>query len=267
MPRSLNLEFCCAARTWSFVNTVDNAVKRQLQGKDQFAVATGQGLEWAGQNRRTLALGAGAILALIAVVVAVIAIVQHRTASATTAFGTAMQTYQTPLVTAGQPVPPGVKTFPGATERASAANARFLAVAQQYGGTEPGKLARYFAGLTYMEAGKNGPAEETLKRVASSWNGDVAALAKLALAQLYQQTGRDDQATSLYNELSNGHAATVPPGLAQIQLAEMYQAQGKSDQARKIYAQLKDKDKDAKGTPGPVGALAATKLNPEAAQQ
>lgn len=246
---------------------MDNAFRKQLGAQDQFGAAATHGLDWANQNRRRLYTYIGAALGIIGLIVIAIAIFQHRTASASAAFGAAMQTYQTPVATAGQPAPPGVKTFPSAAARASVANGQFLSVAQQYGSTEPGKLALYFAGLTYVEAGKNGPAEETLKKVADSWNGDVSALAKLSLAQLYQQTGRTAGATSLYEELSKGHAATVPPGMAQIQLAEMYQAEGKGDQARKIYAQLKDKDKDAKGTPGPVGSLAASKLNPGAEPQ
>ena len=53
--------------------------------------------------------------------------------------------------------------------------------------------------------------------------------------------------------------------MAQIKLAEMYEAEGKAEEAKKIYAQLKDKDKDDKGKPGPIGSLAAEKLNPQAA--
>ena len=54
-----------------------------------------------------------------------------------------------------------------------------MGVADKYGMTPDGKISRYFAGLTYMEAGQNGLAESTLKQVASGWNADLAALAKL----------------------------------------------------------------------------------------
>src|ERR1700731_4326350 len=106
-----------------------------------------------------------------------------------------------------------------------------------------------------MEEGQTGPAETTLKQVAGGWNGDLAALAKLSLAQLYRQTNRDSQAIDLYNELTAKPATTVPAGLAQLQLAELYEAQGKPELAKKIYAQLKDKD-----AKGPAGMLAAQKL-------
>ena len=64
--------------------------------------------------------------------------------------------------------------------------------------------ASYFAGLTYHgrrpEQVGGGDAEERCRIV----NGDVAALAKLALAQLYRQTGRDADAATLYQELAKG---------------------------------------------------------------
>jgi tetratricopeptide (TPR) repeat protein len=180
-----------------------------------------------------------------------------RSTQASVAFGAAMQAYQTPLAAPGQQIPPGVKTYPSVAERAKAANQLFMGVADKYGMTPDGKVARYFGGLTYMEQGQNGPAENTLKQVAGGWNGDLAALAKLSLAQLYRQTSRDSQAIELYNELTAKPTTTVPAGLAQLQLAELYESQGKPDLAKKIYAQLKDKD-----AKGPAGMLAAQKLNP-----
>jgi tetratricopeptide (TPR) repeat protein len=233
---------------------------RQALKHDQFVDTTAHGLEWASENRRSLVVTGSIILALILVIVGSYFIYQRRSEQASVAFGEAMQAYQTPLAQPGQAVPPGVKTFPSAADRAKAANALFLSVADKYGMTPDGKLSRYFAGLTYIEAGQNASAESTLKQVTGGWNNDLVALAKLSLAQLYRQTGRDAQAIDLYNELTAKPATTVPAGLAQLQLAELYENEGKPDAAKKIYAQLKDKD-----AKGPAGQLAAQKLNPAAA--
>lgn len=230
---------------------------RQALKHDQFVDTTTHGLEWASENRRSIIVTSSIVLAVIIAVVGVAFLYQHRAQQASIAFGEAMQAYQTPLAQPGQPVPPGVKTFPSVSDRAKAANALFTSVADKYSMTPDGKLSRYFAGLTFIEEGQNASAESTLKQVASGWNKDLAALAKLSLAQLYRQTGRDGQAIELYNELSAKPATTVPAGLAQLQLAELYESQGKPDQAKKIYAQLKDKD-----AKGPAGMLAAQKLNP-----
>jgi len=235
---------------------VDQQTKAALK-QDHFVETTAHGLSWASENRRSVITTVAILLAVIVLAAGGGVLYSHRSEQASTAFGAAMQAYQTPLAQPGQAVPPGVKTFPSVLERAKAANAQFLAVANQYGLTPDGKLSLYFAGLTYIEAGQNGPAEETLKKVAGGWNKDLSALAKLSLAQLYRQTGRDQQAIDLYNELDAKPTSTVPAGLAKLQLAELYESEGKPAEAKKIYAALKDKD--AKGT---IGMMAAQKLNP-----
>jgi tetratricopeptide (TPR) repeat protein len=243
---------------------VDNATKRDLKKQDKFHELTGEGIEWAEQHRNKTIAAAVALVVIVGGLVGGYTLYEHRTAAAETAYGAAMQTYQTPLVNAEQPVPPGMKTFPDAKARATAANAQFTQVASQYGMTKPGKIAAYFAGLTYAEEGQNGPAEDELKKAANSWDSGVAALGKLALAQLYQQTNRDPQAIDLYNELAKGTSVTVPPTEAQLQLAALYEGEGKTEEARKIYAVLKDKDKDSKGKPGEASQIASAKLNPQA---
>jgi tetratricopeptide (TPR) repeat protein len=235
---------------------VDQQTKAALK-QDKFVATTTHGLEWASEHRQ--AVIRNGVLVAVAVVVAVVAgvIYNSRSDAAAAAFGGAMQTYTTQLAPAGEPVPPGVKTFPSMAERAKAANAQFMDVANKYGMLPAGENALYFAGLTYEDAGQNQQAEDTLKKVAGGWNGNVAALAKFALAQLYRNTGRDPQAIDLYNELSAKPTTTIPYGVARLQLAALYQAEGKTDDAKKVYADLKDKD-----AKGPAGMIAAQKLNP-----
>ena len=235
---------------------MDQQTKAALK-HDQFIDSTQHGLQWASENRRSVIVTSAILLAVILILVVSAVVYTSRANQASVAFGEAMQAYQTPLANPGQPVPPGVKTYASVAERAKAANSLFEAVAQKYGMTPDGRNARYFAGLTFMEEGQNGPAENTLKQVGAGWNSDLAALAKLSLAQLYRQTGRDPQAVELYNELTSKPTSTVPAGLAQLQLADLYQVEGKPELARKIYAQLKDKDPK-----GPAGQIAAQKLNP-----
>ncbi len=228
---------------------MDNATKQQLKKPDQFISMTEHGIEWANQNRRTAVTAALVVLVVILAAVGAASWYTSRSNAAATAFGSAMQTYQTPVASAAQPVPPGMKSFPTAAARAAQANTEFQQVAKQYGLTPDGKLAKYFVGITYMEEGQNGPAEDALKPV----------------AQIYAQTNRVPQAIDLYNELAKGKADTVPAGLAQLQLAELYESQGKTEQARQIYAEIKDKDKNSKGKPGAAAEIATEKLNPKAA--
>jgi tetratricopeptide (TPR) repeat protein len=244
---------------------VDHQELRKLKQQDKFHEITGEGIQWAEANRQKTIIGAVAAVVVILLIVGGYSWYQSRSNAAATAFGVAMQTYQTPLQNAEQPVPPGMKSFPTEAARSAAANAQLVQVAKQYGMTKPGKLAEYFAGVTYAEQGQNGPAEEAFKEVSSSFDGGLSALGKMGLAQLYQQTNRDPQAIDLYKELIKNNAATVPASSAQLQLASLYEAEGKPEEARKIYAELKDKDKDSKGKPGTASQIASAKLSPQAA--
>jgi len=235
---------------------VDQQTKAALK-HDQFVDTTKHGLEWAQEHRHSVIVTGSVILAVILVLVGAGVFYNSRSQAASSAFGNAMQTYQAPLAEPGQPAPAGVKTFPTVADRAKAASALFMDVANKYGITTDGRNARYFAGLTYIEAGENASAETNLKQVAGYWNADLSSLAKLALAQLYRQTGRVPQAIDLYNQLSAKPTDAVPPGLAQLQLAELYEGQNQPELAKKIYAQLKDKDAKS-----PAALIAAQKLNP-----
>lgn len=238
---------------------MDQQTKAALK-KDKFVSTTTHGLEWASENRQSVIVNGGILLAVIVIAIVSAAVYNSRSEAASVAFGAAMQAYQTPLAQPGEAVPPGVTTYPSIAERAKAAGALFQAVANKYGMTPDGRNARYFAGLTYIEAGENQQAEVTLKKVAGGWDSDLGALAKFALAQLYRNTGRDPQAIDLYKKLIAKPAATVPAGLAQLQLADLYQLEGKADEAKTIYANLKDKDPK-----GAAGMAAAEKLNPTSA--
>jgi tetratricopeptide (TPR) repeat protein len=238
---------------------VDQQTKAALK-QDKFVSTTTHGLEWASENRRSV-ITTGAIALVVILIVVIGAVVYNsRSEAASVAFGAAMQAYQTPLAQPGQAVPAGVTTYPSIAERAKAAGALFQAVADKYGMTSEGKNALYFVGLTQLEAGQNQQAEETLKKVASGWDSNLAGLGKFALAQLYRNSSRDPLAIDIYKQLTKKPTTTISANLAQLELADLYQAEGKTDEAKKIYATLKQDD--AKGV---AGMIATQKLNPAAA--
>ena len=124
-----------------------------------------------------------------------------------------------------------------AAERSKAANQQFQAVADKYGWLPEGGKARYFTGVTAQEMGQTATAETELKKVAGSWNRNLANLAKIALASIYHQTNRDQQAIDLYNEIIAKPSDTVTAGTAQLDLADLYAATGKQAQARALVGQ------------------------------
>jgi hypothetical protein len=205
---------------------------------DRLVDATKTSVDWFQENRSTVIRAGVAAVICLAILIAGSVVYSNRSAAADLAFGEAMDTYNAPLTQPGQPPNPGETTFASAKQRATLANQQFVDLANKYGFFEAGKSARYFAGLTAMDLGQTGAAEGYLTKVADGHDAPLASLAKLALANLYQQTNRSSQAVVLYNQLIAKPTSTVPADAAQLQLAALYEKTNPT-QANKIYAQLK----------------------------
>jgi predicted negative regulator of RcsB-dependent stress response len=231
---------------------VDTQARHALK-KDKFAQATASSVSWVSGHRSGVLRWAVAAIVLVALVVGGLVFWNVRSAAADMALGTALDTYDAALATAGAPAENGVYAI--AADRSRAANKLFVAVAQQYGWLPEGAKAHYFAGITFEDLGQTASAETELKTAAGSWDHSLANLAKLALAGLYHQTSRDPQAIDLYNELIAKPSVTVSASTAQLDLADLYAATGKQDQARALWAKVKDADKE-----GPAGSIATQKL-------
>jgi tetratricopeptide (TPR) repeat protein len=234
---------------------VDSQTRHALK-QDKFVRATQESVGWVGDHRTSVIRYSIAAVVVLALVVAGIVVYQQRSEAAETALGSGLDIFSSQLAVPGQPLGKGV--YATSADRAKAANAQFVQVTNQYGMLPVAAKAHYFAGLTYQELGQKDAAETELKAAAGAWDGNLASLAKFALAGFYHQTGRDGQALELYNGLIAKPTATVPAYTAQLAEADLYQAAGKLDQAKQIWAKIKDADKA-----GPAGGIAAEKLTPK----
>ncbi len=233
-------------------NPVDTQTRHALK-QDRFAKAAASSASWVGEHRSGVLRWVISVAVVLVVVIAVLVFWNLRTSAADLALGGAMDAYNAPLAQPGEPAEPGLYTT--AAARAKEANRQFVAVAHDYSWLPEAAKAHYFAGVTYEELGENSQAESELKAAAGSMNHNLSNLAKLALAGLYRQTDRDQDAISLYNELAAKPSETVSSGVAQLDLADLYAAEGKQEQARMLWAKVKDADKD-----GAAGSIAAQKL-------
>jgi hypothetical protein len=221
-------------------NFVDTQTRHALK-QDKFVTATQSGLDWLESNRSGVLRWAIATVVVVGLLVAGILMWHQRSQAADQLLSQAMDIYATPLVTPGEPVPPGQKTYATAADRAAAAYPLFEKTATQYSWQEAGRTARYFAGITAVDLGKRTQAESELKQ-AESGSGSVASLAKLALANLYAQDGQTSPAVLLFQELIAHPTTAVPKSAAQLQLAQMYESND-PNAAKRIYAQIEDQDK------------------------
>ena len=232
---------------------MDTQTRHALKG-DKFAQATKTSVTWLSGHRSNVMRWVISAAVVLVLGIGLIVYWNIQESAAETALGEAMDTYTAPLALPGAPAQKG--EYATVAERSKAANQQFKAVADKYGWLPEGGKAQYFTGVTDQDLGQTAAAETELKKVADSWNRNLANLAKVALASIYRQSGSDQQAIDLYNEIIAKPSDTVTAGTAQLDLADLYVATGKQAQARALWAKLKDSDKD-----GAAGSIAAQKLS------
>lgn len=217
-----------------------SAERHQLK-QDQFAAKTQETLDWAAEHQNALTYWGIGLIVVIAIVAGAFYYQQHREQAASVLLSAGIDQYQAPIRPANTPATPGEPSFTSASDRAKAASTKFLEVSQKYTHTDAGTLAKYFLGLCSQDMGDDTKAEEYFKDVAGSGNKDTAALSKAALAGLYRDEGRQQDAVKIYLELIEKPTNTVPKAIAQMDLADMYETKDPAE-AKKIYADIaKDK--------------------------
>ena len=228
--------------------------RHQLK-QDSFRTSTTETISWAVEHQSKL-LAAGIVVAVIAaVVIGGWWYVDYRDQQAQSQLSAAIEKYSAPIRPAGEPPNPEMMSFASAQERAKVSNAEFARIADKYSFTQSGRVARYFAGITFRELGDNANAEKDLKDVADGRSKEIASLAKLALAGLYHDTNRNPQAIAIYKDLADHPTASVGKGTAQVLLASLYEESQQPDQARAIYQQMQKE-----GPASPIAQLATQKL-------
>ena len=218
--------------------------QRHRLKQDKFASATAEAVHWSTEHRSTLVLVISLLIVGLAGYIGYTSYVTIKDKDASIALGKAMRTYDAPLREADAAVDPDVKSYTSAAERAKAAQAEFLKIANDYSMTPNGKYARYMAGVSAMQAGDNAGAESLLKE-AGNYGKDIGALAKYALANLYERQGKTDDAVKMYRETAALNASSVPRTTAQLDLAAFYESKQQNDQAIKVYEEIVKQEQDA----------------------
>ena len=231
-----------------------SATRHQLK-QNSFAETTAETISWAVEHQSKLIIATIVVAVVAALALGGWAFVNYRNQQASQELSAALQKYQAPIRAAGQPASPEMLSYASGVERAKAANADFTRIADKYSFTRNGHLARYFAGITLLDMGDSAGAEKTLQRVAGSSDKEVGSLAKLALASLYQDAGKTQQAIELYKALIDKPTTSVGKTTAQFELANLYETNHQPLEARKLYEQMQ-KDNPT----GQIGQMAAQKL-------
>ena len=134
---------------------------------------------------------------------------KRQTAKASAALDDAMKIFQARVRAPGEQAEPGEITYIDEKNKFADAEKKFLEVANQYGRTKPGQIARYYAALSEIQL-KQYPAAENNLNQFSSADENLAALARFQLAGVYLQENKDAQAVEIYKQLADKPSNSCP---------------------------------------------------------
>ena len=220
-------------------------LKEQLQ-HDHFTDAVSDALGYAVSHRaRLIRLGVAALVILL-LAAGAFWFSSYRRSIRQQALDDALRVIEGPVAEPGNP-----RQFPNSYPNEQAkqqAEVKALSdVVGKYGGSREGLIAQYYLGTVKVQMNDSKGAEPDLRRVADS-GSDFAALAKIALAQLYAGENRISEARSLLQSIANKPTDLVSKSQADVMLAQL-DLTTNPQEAKKILQSLR----------GPKAAPAVTR--------
>ena len=182
---------------------------------------------------------------LIGIVIAVVLVyggwrfyTDRQTVVASGALDEATKIYNAPIRQANVPVEAGELTYADSQTRSQEALQKFSAVADKYPNTNPGRLARYYQGLTLLDLEKQNQALESLKKVAGGSDKELSAMAQYQMATVYARSGKTDDAIRTYRAVADLKSVLVPRPLVLLELADLLRTTNPGE-ATTLYQQIK----------------------------
>lgn len=162
----------------------------------------------------------------------------RQTLQASAALDEAAKTYNARIGLHNPAADPSDIAFPTEEARSQAGLQKFAAVADKYPRTNPGRLARYYQALTLEDLERHNQALEELKKLASSGDKELAAMAQYQIANIYARTGKTDDAAKAYRALAEQRSVFVPRQVVLLELADLLR-QSNPTEASNLYQQVK----------------------------
>ena len=211
-------------------------ISRKELKTDEFATEVSKTYEFLQRHREALTRTGVVAGAILVVAAGFYFFLQHRRGQAEDELGHAIRVYYAPL--AAESGPEQDLKFADEKARYQQAEKEFAAIADKYSWLRPGLIARYYLGLAKARLGKSQEAIRTLEAVAAKGDDRYSPLARFALAGLYTEMGKADQAQKIYRQLADQPSPSVPKETALLALAESL-SQSKPAEAQKIYQDIK----------------------------
>lgn len=114
----------------------------------------------------------------------------------------------------------------------------FLVVADEYGSTDAGNIAHYYAGICYLQTGKFNEAIEQLEDYSGS---DIltSCMALGAKGDALMELGKVDEAIESYIKAAGKHENSFSSPMYLMKAGNAYEDQGKNDKALEVYKKIR----------------------------
>ncbi len=220
---------------------------------NELALALGHASDFAARNRRPMLIGVGTIVLIAIAAGAFFAWRTRADTQAREALAQAMVVLESRVAPPAPPAPganPAVPiaqqpgTFPSEKAKLEAALPKFLAAADRYPTTDPGRTARYHAAAALVGLGRYDEAIKQYDQVASA-GGLLGESSRLGKAEAQLRAGQHDAAIGGFKELSERTGSNLPKEAILLELARAYRVAGKTDDARKTLNQIVEQHADS----------------------
>jgi len=215
----------------------EHHLSRKELKTDQLRETIVHGAEAALSHQKQLWLLVGGVALVVVLVFGWRFYSERMNLKASTAFEEANKIFQARIRVPGEPEQPGETTYVDEKNKYEDASKKFIAVADGFSGTRPGKIARYYAGLCFERLVKYDEANKWLKQAENSGDAELAALSRFQQAQILEKTGKGEDAVKAYQQIMANPTTMVPKPLVMLALADYY-AKTKPAEARKLYDQI-----------------------------
>ena len=187
------------------------------------------------EHRRTVMLGAGAVLLVLVAGIGYWAWTTRSANRAQALLGDAIVVMQSPVEETKPGAKPGVTGYATVRARAEAALAKFAEVYNAYPSTDAGIASRYYAASTLALLGRHDEAaarfQETADRAGA--NSFYGRMARLGVVETNTQSKKYDAAITMAQALVNNTSDdTIPRDALLMELGRVQAAAGKKAEAK-----------------------------------
>lgn len=217
---------------------MDRQHRRDLK-HDRFVDEVGLLTERARANQRGLLLIAASALAVALIAYGIYFYRSNQEDKAQAVLAEAIETFESPLVTEGQPQQDPRAKFKTEAERTAAAEKQFKDVQAKFGGTDSADVAGLYIARISASRGDVATAEKMLEEFVSDHPKHfLVGAARYSLFQMRIDNGQAPQvATELNAELAKTEPV-LPADSILVLLAHAYDVQGDDEKSRATYRRI-----------------------------